>query len=475
MLPPLIQHRRSQAHRSRERGVTMAIVAMTLLAVISMAAISIDLGSLYEAKAEAQRAADLGALAAARVISLEGITGDPTNGDGSWKNICGGATSAASVAAISIAQGQKNYVNGSPAPNVVVYYGTDTSVGTEQDCTSAGTNFAVNPVVKVYVQQLSLPSFFSRIFSLVVPGAGGNSGVSATATAEVFNSSGSGALASGMVPVQPRCVKPWIIPNVDPGNSSNAFIKADGTIGNPGVLQLPPGQGVIGESFTINADCVAGASNCEITPTKNILDNPPTYNGANNPTPKILEYVPSLVSSVTPVAVASNKVCSLSGSYQSVIAGCDQTTAYACGSSAGGTVDLTENPLGPSQDSVAGASCLINQGGADTLAGYPPANYPFQIVAGSGNPLTQAGVKAGDTITVSNSIVTLPIANFLVPLTGNQPTVAIVGFVQVFIDGINSDGSMPVTVLNIAGCSSSPANGAVFGTSPVPIRLITSP
>ena len=42
---------------------------------------------------EAQRAADLGALAAARIISLEGVTGDPTAGpsDVAWTDICGGA------------------------------------------------------------------------------------------------------------------------------------------------------------------------------------------------------------------------------------------------------------------------------------------------------------------------------------------------------------------------------------------------
>ncbi len=481
MLPPLIQRRRSQAHRSRERGVTMAIVAMTLLAVISMAAISIDLGSLYEAKAEAQRAADLGALAAARVISLEGITGDPTNGDGSWKNICGGATSAASVAAISIAQGQKNSVNGSPAPNVVVYYGTDTSVGIDQDCTGLGTSFAVNPVVKVSVQQPTLPTYFARIFSLVIPGAGGNSGVSATATAEVFNPSGSGSVGSGMVPVQPRCVKPWIIPNRDPGNAvaPNYFVNLDGTIANPGVNQL--GAGVIGETFNINADCKAGTANCEIA-FGNIYDNPPIWNSPN--LPNTLEYVPSLVSG-TPLAVASNKSCSLSDTYQSAVAGCDQTTVYACGVVGGTTADLTENPLnpsGPAGDSPTGASCLINEStGRDTLVLSPtppiPA-YPFQIQAGFGSPLIGTSVAAGDIVTVSNSIVTLPIANFGgVPMVGTQPSVTIVGFLQVFINQINPDEGLSVSVLNIAGCGngSAPGTPTAAGTSPVPIRLITSP
>ena len=77
MLPPLIRRpRRNSEPRSKERGVTMALVAITMVAIISMAALSIDIGTLYEAKAEAQRAADAAALTAARIISLSGITGD---------------------------------------------------------------------------------------------------------------------------------------------------------------------------------------------------------------------------------------------------------------------------------------------------------------------------------------------------------------------------------------------------------------
>ena len=192
MLRPLIERRRDRNPRdARQRGVTMALVALSLVALISMAALSIDLGSLYEAKAEAQRAADMGALAAARVISLEGLTGDQTAGpsDAAWRDICGGADSPASVAGITVAQ--QNLINGSAASKVTVSYGTTGSFG--QDCTAAtGTGFTVNPLVQVYVQQASLPNFFSRIFSLVTSGTTSNSGVSATATAEVFNSSGSG-------------------------------------------------------------------------------------------------------------------------------------------------------------------------------------------------------------------------------------------------------------------------------------------
>jgi hypothetical protein len=463
----------------------MAIVAISMVAIISMAALSIDLGTLYEARAEAQRAADAAALAAARVISLEGITGDPTLGpsDGSWTDICGGAGSPASLAAINVAQ--QNLIGGAPAPaaNINVYYGTSSGVGTSTTCTGAGLGFTVNPIVQVKVRQPNLPTFFARVFSLIFKGTSVNSGVSATATAEVFNSSGSGSVASGMIPVQPRCVKPWIIPNQDPDYAANPFITAStGVIFDPGIYQLSgPGAGVIGESFDITANCKAGASDCEIA-DGNMAPNPPI---ANAPAKKTY-YLPALISG-TPVAVPSGSSCSISAGYQSAIAGCDQSTVYTCGTpstGAGATqADLIENPLNPagiSGDSPSATMCLINQlTGQDTLAGYPTAvTYPFQIQAGFGNPLVQAGVvNSNYVITSSNNIVTLPIADFgTTLLTGNTPAVSIVGFLQVFINTVNPDGSMNVTVMNIDGCGNNAAgNSTVTGTSPVPIRLITSP
>ncbi len=76
MLPPFIRRPRKKIElRSNERGLTMALVAIMMATIISMAALSIDIGTLYEAKAEAQRAADAAALTAARVISISGITG----------------------------------------------------------------------------------------------------------------------------------------------------------------------------------------------------------------------------------------------------------------------------------------------------------------------------------------------------------------------------------------------------------------
>ena len=57
----------------------MVLVAIAMVAIISIAALSIDVITLYVAREEAQRSADAAALAAARVISISGMTGDPAN------------------------------------------------------------------------------------------------------------------------------------------------------------------------------------------------------------------------------------------------------------------------------------------------------------------------------------------------------------------------------------------------------------
>lgn len=454
----------------------MALVALAIVGIVAMAGLSIDVGTLYEAKAEAQRAADVAALAAARVISISGITGDPANGstDGSWSAVCGGGSSTATLAATNVAQ--QNLIGGAVASTITVNYGVGSAGASSTTCVGLGAGFAVNPVVSVYVQQASLPTFFARVFSLIPGGTASNSGVSATASAEVFNPSDSSTVASQTVPVQPRCVKPWIIPNGDPGNGGAPFVSTGtGSITNGGISQL--GGGVIGEKFLMGAACKVGAPNCNPpAPTGNMYDDPPTYNSANNPTPLVLEYVPALVSG-TPVALPS---CSAAG-YQAAIAGCDQSTVYACGTTGGAQIDLSENPVsptGPGGDTSTAVQCLINNSsgaGQDTLVTTNTPAFPFQIQAGSQNPLVKAGVvNSTDVITSSNSIVTVPIYSTPGALVAGQ-SVTIVGFLQVFINSVDGTGNLNVTVLNVAGCSNAATATPVNGTSPVPVRLITSP
>ncbi|HVN17568.1 MAG TPA: pilus assembly protein TadG-related protein, partial [Dongiaceae bacterium] len=204
--------RASALEGKQERGVTIVLVAIAMVAIIAMAALSIDVITLYLAKQEAQRSADAAALAAAKIISVSGITGDPSNSSGNWVSICGpddGTNGLATRVAKAVAN--QNYVGGAPATTPTITYSSGGS--SSSDCTGlSATGFGVNPIVTVQLSRANLPSFFSRIW-----GNPGNT-ISATATAEVFNSSNSAnyVTAGTIIPVQPRCVKPWVVPNQDP-------------------------------------------------------------------------------------------------------------------------------------------------------------------------------------------------------------------------------------------------------------------
>jgi Flp pilus assembly protein TadG len=491
MKTPAIR-RFGRTHRSRhgERGVTMVLVALAMIAIIAMAALSIDVITLYLAREEAQRAADGAALAAARVISISGLTGDPTDSQNLWQSICNGSTSPASQAATAVAT--QSAVGGTVAAVLVTYSAGGT---TSSDCAAVGAAFGVNPLVTVQITRTGLPTFFSRIW--------GNTGnnVSASATAEALNPSasdltGNGGASGTVTPVQPSCVKPWMVPNQNPRNATCntlgnplclKFVSlADGAIQNFGFRLLNPAS-VIGETFNLFADCGTGAP-CTLVvtppnpqPQANAA-GPGFTSGVAPPLPN-LEYVPGAVSAPS-VAVPS---CSGSGSggnldYQPAVAGCDQSTVYQCGvqsstAAPANSIDLSENPGGVSGDTAAGVECLINQSplnlgvvsGQDSMI---TTSFPFQITAGSAN--ANVALRGG-TVTSSNSIMSLPIYDDGTIIGSGTTPVTIVGFLQVFVNWVNTDGSLNVTVLNVAGCGNNAANRPVTGSSPVPVRLVTPP
>ncbi len=450
----------------------MALVTVALVAIIGMAALSIDIGTLYQAKAEAQRAADTAALAGARVISLSGITADPTgNSDGTWAAVCGGSTNLATLTAQAVAE-QNTIAGVTPAATSInVTYSAGTSTTANADCSQlSGSEFAINPVVNVTVTQANLPIFFARVFSLIGANYSGSS-VTATASAEAYNPSNSGNGAPVPTPVSPRCVKPWIIPNSDPLNLGvSKFV--DPTSGSIVSAGADTGSSTVGETFSLSADCTLGASGCN-PPSPN---NPPQYNTSSNTE----EYIPAEIAG-TPGAVPS---CATGDLYQEAIGGCDQSTVYACGVQLGTAIDLTDyNPGGGSGDTSTAVQCLIHGSSAGTgqdslvMNGFVPA-FPLQIQAGSGSALVKASlVSTGNTITSSTSIATIPIANFTggLQLTPGS-SVTIVGFLQVFINSVDpTTGNVSVTVLNVSGCGDLSTGTPDFGSSPVPIRLITPP
>jgi Flp pilus assembly protein TadG len=505
---------RASAHssqRCQERGVTIVLVALAMVAIISMAALSIDVITLYLAREEAQRSADQAALAAARILSESGITGDPSNGTGNWGAICGPEGVATKAAKALIAQNTiSKLVPGSP--NVTYSAGSSGSIGSSTDCSSLGPSaFGVNPMVTVQFTVTGLPTFFSRIW-----GNSGNS-VSASASAEAFNSSNSGTVGNqttgSITPVQPRCVKPWVVANQEPfnpapsgggsnycnnpggpGSCSKIVDTSTGQIIHPGITADGIGRGangIIGETFWLVADCRFNQSGCNLR-SKTSLTGPGLQPQANFDNgfgniqhPPNLLYVPNQVGT----SVVSAPSCSMDSNYEEAIGGCDQAINYSCGLQNANTVDLRINPDIDTSNAV---QCLTHQntsGDVSNPSGQdyfnagnilpPPAGYPFQILAGTANPIVAAGLPTGTPVTSSTSIVSLPIyddaAVTLSP--GVTNTVTFIGFLQVFINAVDQKGNINVTVLNVSGCGNgtNPTGTPVAGTSPVPIRLITPP
>src|SRR2546425_2735984 len=74
-----MRKRASFAKHSGERGQTIVLVALTIVTLLAMAALAIDVVTLYVAKGEVQRAADAAALVAAKAFVDSGVTSEPTN------------------------------------------------------------------------------------------------------------------------------------------------------------------------------------------------------------------------------------------------------------------------------------------------------------------------------------------------------------------------------------------------------------
>src|SRR5438045_2802649 len=128
--------------RPRERGQTILLVAVALVSLLAMAALSIDVVTLYSAHGEMQRAADAAALAGAKAFADSGITSDPTN-----------ATRQ------TLAQDMATTVINSILPQNKIQGAAPVLVSATPDFTKAG-----NPQITVTIQRTDLPTFFARIW-----------------------------------------------------------------------------------------------------------------------------------------------------------------------------------------------------------------------------------------------------------------------------------------------------------------------
>ena len=146
-------------------------------------------------------------------------------------DVSGASTLDAEILATTVAMqvAASNYVGG----RTLVPGGTCPAT---EICISFNDGNTTNPLVTVQVQRTDLPTFFGRIWGST------HVTVSASATAEAFNPSGSYSTLGTVIPVAPMCVKPWLLPNIDPSNPPippnppNAIFGTTIETGGPGTI-----------------------------------------------------------------------------------------------------------------------------------------------------------------------------------------------------------------------------------------------
>ena len=453
--------------RKDEQGVVIALVAVFMLGVVgAMAALSIDVVTLYTARSEAQLAADGAALAGARVLANSGMTSMLSSTDTAvGTNAAPLAIAVATQVAANNPVGGRNLIPGGICPG-------------QEICVSinpGALDFVPNPQVTVQVQRTDLPTFFARIWGRTA------FTVRAKATAEAYNpSSLQGTPAGPGLPIAPACVKPWLLPNISPtpGNASTVkiFDPATGAIQDPALLGWvtpttpPPPLPLI----RLRTDCTT----CDATSTPTVWRY---YPGTTDPT----------TGSFPAPSASSCDGCAGFSSYQLSIAGCVQTP-ISCNQTVNidETADLNRDLH--TAEAVDDLTHSTGDGGdkVDTAVVTPPTGTePFRFLAGAKNPVVLSGALAGDAeIMVSDSLVTVPVINVdgtTWPSPGLVfPNVQIIGFVQIFLNptGAPVPGSNHIhtQVINLVGCGSGVggATGTPIlgnGASPVAVRLIAPP
>jgi hypothetical protein len=444
-----LRRRKIKSTREGEKGVVILLVAMFLLFVVAaMAALAIDLVTFYTARSEAQQAADGAALAGARVLANSGMTSaDPLD-----TLLSSSAEDLARTIATQVAV--ENKVGGA-VPNVAVSFN------------DGDAEFHSNPHVIVQVSRTDLPVFFSRIW--------GNTAatVKATATAEAYNPSGLNT-ALGVAPsVALTCVKPWLLPNLDPTSTTNGriFDVSTGAIVPTGLLgwnstkSPPPSAGNL-TSACAGGICGGGTALPPPTPWKYYPGDQSSF-----PAPAPPQVVPACTTIPTPTP------------YQKSIAGC-VATPIRCHTGVNINIDVNDSPA-RAKNTADAVNCLTHSvsalGDGDVVDPMPvPSTAPFTFQGGSQNPVVGA---RNQTVLVSDSLVTVPVIDSST-LTASSTSAPVIGFVQLFL---NADGGptpdvdpapIQTKIINLVGCGTNastteqPVQGN--GASAIAVRLITT-
>ncbi len=483
----MLRKRKMAWWRRKDSGQSLYLIAAGMVFLLGVTGVAIDLTSLYLARSEAQRAADAAALAGAATFVTSGYTSGLTD----WATV---QTLAKNQAATT---GNQNKVGGqSPA------------IDTANDV-SFNNSVPTNPRITVTVQMTkargdAMPTFFMKVFGVTT------ADIRATATAEAYAPSGGTGPAVGT-----SCVKPWVMPNVDPNHWGTATAPANA---------CPPLPGTPAAMTTLNwcAPCPAfSGDQCPATtntfhatfvdPTNNVITNRGENTGLNAGgaigEPMVLKPgQPSNApapSQFYPIQIPPGDVpaqcpsCAPNGQnggaslYEANISCCN-TDMLTCNQNVNINTK-TGNMQGPTEH---GVECLINetnvpaQTGQDTLCStsvlgdvVPPCGPPFTMYGGPSNPNP---ALRGQPITSSPSVITVPLYSGQ-QLNSGGGSVTIIGFLQVFINQVDgpggNQGNVHATVLNISACGSSGGSGSGGGGSGsgtvtggggqlIPIRLV---
>ncbi len=228
--------RKVSKEQNSQRGITLFIVAAGLVVLLGIAALAIDLVSLYVARNEAQRTADGAALAGAKVFVETGFLSGTSTQASTVQSLA--STRATNVATQNTVAGQTLQ-----SSNITVTFNSDFS--------------PQKSLITVQVQQTA-PTFFAKAFGVT------SKSVSASATAEAYSPRG-GRVGGSTVGVM--CLKPFFAPNCDPNhalpsnntncnapigtNIASFFTSGEeggGRVANPG----PYPQGIVGMTMTLD-------------------------------------------------------------------------------------------------------------------------------------------------------------------------------------------------------------------------------
>ena len=401
-----------------DRGATLFILAAIMSSLLGIAALAIDLVDFYAVRAQTQRAADAAALGGAQILydsgcmntSLGCQPGGPQEAPAIQRaqDLAAQNTIAGQTAQLSAADITFNYPN-PQEPEITVLVARD----------AAHAN--------------AIPTVFGKIFGL------NTVNISAAATAEAFD-------PSGMV-----CVKPWILPNCDPGHNSpqtNPNCPSGYAPFIDPTTHAIPNAGVIGERMVLKP----GNGSSSVVPSQYYAVDMPIASGGSLLCPDC----------------AGNGGTNNGGSLYRQNIQCCNPIPIACGNL---PINLETGALqGPTQQ---GVSCLINEGnngkGQDILV----SASPLSITGGSNNP--NPALRNATGLTQSSSIATVPLYPGYA-LSSGSTTVQVIGFLQVFVNSVDNQGNVTATILNISNCgyyngTSSSSAIATSGGS-VPVRLI---